>query len=244
MLNWADLEEVEEGLAVEVWRPKVNHEGPLGVPYGSNPATCPVRALRAWRQCLLDHGRQAAGPLFLRIDRHGRIAHPMHRNGQPIGDPTGRITGEGIGDAITRAAVRAHLMALAKVKEMEKAGETRGRGPAPALLVRHMEKIAATLPRNRFGIRDLSLMTLHFAIAGREHELAGLPAGARHRRGPRGPGARRGRPGVQGGPPRGRSAVRLPRPPVPGEGLAPLEGRAGRGRRPGQLRVPRGAQPL
>ncbi|MFF3639097.1 hypothetical protein [Streptomyces sp. NPDC002250] len=37
-----------------------------------------------------------------------------------------------------------------------------------------MEKIAATLPDNRFGIRDLSLMTLHFAIAGREHELAHL----------------------------------------------------------------------
>ncbi|MEU5666527.1 tyrosine-type recombinase/integrase [Streptomyces longwoodensis] len=111
LLDWSDLEEVEEGLAVEIWRPKVNHTGPLGVPYGSNPATCPVRALRAWRQCLLDHGRQPAGPLFLRIDRHGRIAHPMHRNGRPIGDPTGRITGEGIGDAVTRAAARAHLSA-------------------------------------------------------------------------------------------------------------------------------------
>lgn len=68
----------------------------------------------------------------------------------------------------------ARALLKAKVKEMEKAGETRGRGPAPALLVRHMEKIAATLPRNRFGIRDLSLMTMHFAIAGREHELAYL----------------------------------------------------------------------
>ncbi|TFE54711.1 integrase [Streptomyces sp. ICN441] len=111
LLDWADVTDVEEGLAVEVWRPKVNHEGPLGVPYGSNPATCPVRSLRAWRQCLVDRGRQPAGPLFLRIDRHDRIAHPMHRHGRPIGDPTGRITGEGIGDLITRAAVRAHLTA-------------------------------------------------------------------------------------------------------------------------------------
>ncbi|MEV5086038.1 hypothetical protein AB0K74_47725 [Streptomyces sp. NPDC056159] len=47
LLDWTDLEEVEEGLAVEVWRPKVNHEGPLGVPFGSSPATCPVRAVRA-----------------------------------------------------------------------------------------------------------------------------------------------------------------------------------------------------
>ncbi|MFI9825836.1 hypothetical protein ACIHFC_36450 [Streptomyces sp. NPDC052013] len=46
---------------------------------------------------------------------------------------------------------------------MEQDGETRGRGPAPALLVRHMEKIAATLPRNRFGVRDLSRMTMRFS---------------------------------------------------------------------------------
>ncbi|MER6372599.1 hypothetical protein ABT255_30290 [Streptomyces mirabilis] len=65
-------------------------------------------------------------------------------------------------------------MLKAKVKQMEKDGETRGRGPAPALLVRHMEKVAATLPNNTFGVRDLSLMTLHFAIVGREHELAHL----------------------------------------------------------------------
>ncbi|MFD4976786.1 hypothetical protein [Streptomyces sp. NPDC058424] len=111
LLDWTDLEEVEEGLAVEVWRPKVNHEGPLGVPYGSNPATCPVRAVRAWRQCLIEHGRQPVGPLFVRIDRHGRIAHPMHRHGQQIGDPSGRITGEGIGDSVPRAAARAGLTA-------------------------------------------------------------------------------------------------------------------------------------
>ena len=71
-------------------------------------------------------------------------------------------------------AEEARALLKAKVKAMEKTEETRGRGPAPALLVRHMEKIAATLPRNRFGIRDLSLMTLHFALAGREHELAHL----------------------------------------------------------------------
>ncbi|MFJ4536621.1 hypothetical protein ACIP39_11715 [Streptomyces tibetensis] len=71
-------------------------------------------------------------------------------------------------------AEEARALLKAKVKEMEKAGERRGRGPAPALLVRHMEKIAATLPRNRFGTRDLSLITLHFALAGHEHELAYL----------------------------------------------------------------------
>ncbi|MFM9449155.1 integrase [Streptomyces acidiscabies] len=71
-------------------------------------------------------------------------------------------------------AEEARALLRAKVKVMEKDGEVRGRGPAPALLVRHMEKVSTTLPRNTFGVRDLSLMTLHFAIAGREHELAWL----------------------------------------------------------------------
>jgi hypothetical protein len=71
-------------------------------------------------------------------------------------------------------AEEARALLQAKVKNMEKTGERRGHGPAPALLVRHMEKVAATLPRNCSGMRDLALMTLHFAIAGREHELAWL----------------------------------------------------------------------
>ncbi|GGP82296.1 integrase [Streptomyces melanogenes] len=71
-------------------------------------------------------------------------------------------------------AEEARALLKAKVKAMEKAGEQRGRGQAPALLVRHMEKIAATLPDNLSGVRDLSLMTMHFAIAGREHEVGWL----------------------------------------------------------------------
>ncbi|WP_327135890.1 tyrosine-type recombinase/integrase (plasmid) [Streptomyces sp. NBC_01343] len=71
-------------------------------------------------------------------------------------------------------AEEARALLKAKTKALAKTEETRGRGPAPALLVRHMEKVAAALPDNRFGVRDLSLMTLHFAIAGREHELAWL----------------------------------------------------------------------
>ncbi|MFK4071851.1 hypothetical protein [Streptomyces sp. NPDC029674] len=71
-------------------------------------------------------------------------------------------------------AEEARALLKAKIKQMEKDGESRGNGPAAALLVRHMEKVAAALPPTRFGIRDLSLMTLDFAVAGREHELAWL----------------------------------------------------------------------
>ncbi|MFE1872982.1 hypothetical protein ACFW9N_19050 [Streptomyces sp. NPDC059496] len=62
---------------------------PLGVPYGSHASTCPVRALRAYRQPLLDHGDQPTGSLFVRIGRHGRINPPMYW-GSSQGEPTSR----------------------------------------------------------------------------------------------------------------------------------------------------------
>ncbi|WP_327286585.1 integrase [Streptomyces sp. NBC_01205] len=65
---------------------------------------------------------------------------------------------------------RARLAQL--VKEMEKTGETRGRGPAAALLVEHLTAISAACPDNLMGIRDRALVLMHFAVAGREHELA------------------------------------------------------------------------
>ena len=42
----------------------------VGVPFGSNPATCPVRAWQAWVKA----SGIEAGPLFRGIDRHGNIA--------------------------------------------------------------------------------------------------------------------------------------------------------------------------
>jgi hypothetical protein len=58
------------------------------------------------------------------------------------------------------------------VKEMEKSGEQRGRGQAPPLLVDHLIRISAACPDNLAGIRDRALVLMHFAVAGREHELA------------------------------------------------------------------------
>ena len=58
------------------------------------------------------------------------------------------------------------------VKEMEKTGEKRGRGQAAPLLVDHLIAISAACPDNLMGIRDRALVLMHFAVAGREHELA------------------------------------------------------------------------
>ncbi|MEU0375216.1 integrase [Streptomyces sp. NPDC006283] len=58
------------------------------------------------------------------------------------------------------------------VKDMEENGEQRGRGQAPPLLVEHLTRISAACPDNLMGIRDRALILMHFAVAGREHEIA------------------------------------------------------------------------
>lgn len=82
-----DVEDVtlcEEGLIVRLRRSKTDQEGQgrlVALPYGSNPATCPVRAWRKWRE---QSGIQE-GALFRGIDRHGALAagprgHPLHKD--------------------------------------------------------------------------------------------------------------------------------------------------------------------
>jgi integrase len=112
LLDWEDAADVDQGLEYDLYRPKVNSDQPLGVPYGSYLSTCPVRRLHAWRQCLLDLGYAATGPIYVRINRHGHINPPMTRHGRPIGDPSGRMTTEGIAEIVTRAAERAGLTAV------------------------------------------------------------------------------------------------------------------------------------
>jgi site-specific recombinase XerD len=71
-LDLADLEFGREGLKVTVRRSKTDQEGQgrrIGIPYGSNPATCPVRAAQEWLAAL----GATSGPVFRRIDRHGHL---------------------------------------------------------------------------------------------------------------------------------------------------------------------------
>lgn len=52
-LDVGDVEDTNDGLVVTIRRSKTDQEGEgrkVGVPYGSTPATCPVRAVRAWLQ--------------------------------------------------------------------------------------------------------------------------------------------------------------------------------------------------
>ena len=72
-LNTEDLEFNDNGLVVHLRRSKTDPEGEgrkVGIPYGSTPATCPVRALKAWIAVL---PTSVDGALFRGVDRHGRI---------------------------------------------------------------------------------------------------------------------------------------------------------------------------
>jgi len=71
-LDVADCLFGKDGLTVTLRRSKTDQDGAgrkIGIPYGSNPETCPVRMVQAW----LEHLGADAGPLFRSISRHGQM---------------------------------------------------------------------------------------------------------------------------------------------------------------------------
>ena len=87
-----DVEETEDGLRVLIRRSKGDQEAQgreIGIPWGSHPETCPVRALRAWREA----GDITDGSLWRRVDRHDRVL-------------PGRLQGRAVALIVKRAALR------------------------------------------------------------------------------------------------------------------------------------------
>ena len=80
-LNVDDIEQTRDGLVVTLRRSKMDQEAAgrrVGVPYGSKPATCPVRAYAAW----IEAAGLEEGPVFRPVDRHGNIGE---RRASPTG---------------------------------------------------------------------------------------------------------------------------------------------------------------
>ena len=72
-LNREDVEFTRDGLKVNLRRSKTDQEGAgrlVGVPFGSDPQTCPVRTLETW----ITAAGIDQGPLFRGVDRHGRMS--------------------------------------------------------------------------------------------------------------------------------------------------------------------------
>jgi integrase len=66
------IEERPDGLVIHLARSKTDQQAEgaeIGVPYGSNMETCPVRSYRTW----IEVARLKEGPAFRPIDRHGHI---------------------------------------------------------------------------------------------------------------------------------------------------------------------------
>ncbi len=71
--NVDDLNFKFEGIEVLVRRSKTDQEGKgqvVPIPYGSNPITCPVRAIQKW----IERSNIVEGPLFRAINKHAQIS--------------------------------------------------------------------------------------------------------------------------------------------------------------------------
>jgi site-specific recombinase XerD len=89
-LDVTDAVFTEDGIVVHLRRSKTDAEGAgrkVGIPYGSHPATCPVRVLKAW----LAASGIGAGALFRGVNRHGRLL-------------PGRLSDKGVARVVKRCA--------------------------------------------------------------------------------------------------------------------------------------------
>jgi integrase len=86
----------KNGVVIDLRVSKTDQEGAgrkVGIPFGKDLATCPVRALQAW----LKAAKITEGPVFRRVDRNG---HPSRGRG---------LQKDSIGKLLKRAAARAGM---------------------------------------------------------------------------------------------------------------------------------------
>ena len=94
-LEIADCAFSKDGLTVTLRRSKTDQDGAgrkIGIPYGSNPDTCPVRTLQVW----LEKASDNVGPLFRSVNRYGQVR-------------AGRLSGIDVARIVKKLAVQAGL---------------------------------------------------------------------------------------------------------------------------------------
>lgn len=120
-LDAGEVRFVANGLEVSLRRSKTDQQGEgrlIGVPNGSNPVTCPARAMRAW----LDRSGIVDGPLFRSVDRGGNVgltrltaaavALIVKRHAQRIGLDPARFAGHSLRAGFATSAALAGVDAL------------------------------------------------------------------------------------------------------------------------------------
>ncbi len=94
-LNVEDCTFGKDGLTILLRRSKTDQHSAgrkIGIPYGSNPETCPVRVLQSW----MELAGISTGPMFRSISRHGRVQ-------------AGRLSGIDVARIVKKLAKRAGL---------------------------------------------------------------------------------------------------------------------------------------
>jgi integrase len=132
-LDVSDVTGGTDGLTVRLRRSKTDQEGAgrtIGIPFGSNPVTCPVRAWLAW----LELSGIIEGPAFRPVDRHGhlgttRLSPPavalvLKRHAARAGLDPGEVAGHSLRAGLATSA------AAAGVPERVIANQTGHRGTA------------------------------------------------------------------------------------------------------------------
>lgn len=114
-LNHADVAFTRAGVVVTLRRSKVDQEAAgtsIGLPYGGDVATCPVRTLRAW----LDASDITEGALFRSVNRHGGtgsrlsgrdVARIVQRTAAAAGLDATLYSGHSLRSGLATAAARA-----------------------------------------------------------------------------------------------------------------------------------------
>ena len=85
----------KDGLTITLRHSKTDQNSAgrkIGIPYGANPATCPVRVVQSW----VEQAGIVSGPLFRSISRHGRVQ-------------VGRLSGIDVARVVKKLAQRAAL---------------------------------------------------------------------------------------------------------------------------------------
>jgi integrase len=123
-LDVEHVQEVDEGLVVFIKRSKTDQEGEgekIGVPYGSDRVTCPVRSFRAWLEVSgIKSGALFRGVLHGKLTEHRLTGHDVARIAKRAAKRAGlnlkQVSGHSLrsGFATTAAKARKPLHMIAK----------------------------------------------------------------------------------------------------------------------------------
>jgi integrase len=134
-LDVDDVQEDADGIVLAIRRSKTDQEAEgetRGLPYGSHPATCPVRAWRAW----INASGIDAGPVFRAVDRHGRMRST-------------RLSDRALADMIKRRAAEVGLDGLFAGHSLRSGFATEGyaQGTPELAIMRHGRWKSASVMR-------------------------------------------------------------------------------------------------